>query len=164
MRPLPATYRMPKDMIGYFVVLTVFVMLPVGFAALGTGLPGWLSALILFGTLGLLLGVGLRVSRMGTVVEADGMIRRGFLGDRRYAWSDIRDFYLHDNRGVTRVGPFDVTSRYVVAVYDHQHQRRRRTLFFLDERAFPGPERFLVELQEIIQLWEQRRGQPRATV
>ncbi|MDG4788142.1 hypothetical protein O7626_19745 [Micromonospora sp. WMMD1102] len=52
-----------------------------------------------------------------------------------------------------------------MAVYDHQHQRRRKTLFFLDdERAFPGAEQFLVELQEIVQLWEQRRGQPRATV
>ncbi|MGX7674678.1 PH domain-containing protein [Plantactinospora sp. DSM 117369] len=163
MRPLPATYRMPRDMIGYFVVLTVVVMLPVGYAALGTGLPGWLSAVILLGTLGLLLGVALRVSRMGTVVSADGILRRGFLGDRRYAWSEIHDFYLHDNRGVTRVGPFDVTSRYVVAVYDHQQQRRRKTLFFLDERAFSGADRFLAELQEIIQFWQQHRGQPRTT-
>ncbi|WP_460916688.1 PH domain-containing protein [Plantactinospora veratri] len=99
MRPLPATYGMPRAMVGYFVLLTVFVMLPVGYAVLGTGLPGWLSAVILLGTLGLLLGVSLRVSRMGTVVDRDGILRRGFLGDRRYGWSDIRDFHLHDNRG-----------------------------------------------------------------
>ncbi|WP_422768648.1 hypothetical protein ACN28C_17695 [Plantactinospora sp. WMMC1484] len=55
MRSLPAIYRLPKDMIGGFVVTAVFVMLPVGFAALGTGLPGWLSAVILLGTLALLL-------------------------------------------------------------------------------------------------------------
>ncbi|AVT40246.1 hypothetical protein C6W10_31620 [Plantactinospora sp. BB1] len=163
MRPLPATYGMPRAMVGYFVVLTVAVMLPVGYAALFTGLPGWLSAVILLGTLGLLLGVSLRVSRMGTVVDRDGILRRGFLGDRRYGWSDIRDFHLHDNRGVTRVGPFDVTSRYVVAVYDHQHQRRRWTLFFLDERAFSGPGRFFEEFEEIVQLWQQRRGRTRSS-
>ncbi|MFY1671661.1 PH domain-containing protein [Plantactinospora sp. WMMB334] len=161
MRSLPAIYRLPKDMIGGFVVTAVFVMLPVGFAALGTGLPGWLSAVILLGTPALLLGVCLRVGRMGTVVGADGIVRRGFLGDRRYGWSEIRDFHLHDNRGVTRIGPFAVTSRFVVAVYDHQH-RRRWTLFFLDERAFPGERGFLEELEEIVQLWQQRRGTSRA--
>ncbi|MEQ4302064.1 hypothetical protein ABNF97_11850 [Plantactinospora sp. B6F1] len=150
---------MPRDMVGYLVVLAIAVLLPVGYVALGTGLPGWLSVVILLGTVGLLLGVSLRVCRMGTVVSVDGILRRGFLGDRMYAWSEIRDFHLHDNRGVTRVGPFDVTSRYVLTVYDHQHQRRRRTLFFLDERAFAGGTgRFLEEVQELVDFWQRRRG------
>lgn len=50
----------------------------------------------------------------------------------------------------------------MVAVYEH-HQRRRKTLFFFDERAFASRERFQTELNEIVQLWQQRRGLGSAT-
>jgi hypothetical protein len=51
----------------------------------------------------------------------------------------------------------------MVAVYEHHHQRRRKTLFFFDERAFASRERFQTELNEIVQLWQQRRGLGSAT-
>jgi hypothetical protein len=32
-----------------------------------------------------------------------------------------------------------------------------KTLFFFDERAFPSRERFKTELNEFVELWQQRR-------
>jgi PH (Pleckstrin Homology) domain-containing protein len=143
-------------MVAYLVFAGFVVLLTVGFVVFGTDLPVPLDVAVAGLATAVVAVVGLRVARMGTVVTADGVTRRGFLGDRRHRWSDIAELALHDNKGVTTVAGIPVTSRFVVTVHDPRH-RRPRTLVFLDERAFAGVAPFLGELTEIGQLWESRR-------
>ena len=102
-------YRIPPSMIRYLILTAVVFLLPLGLVP-GTGLPNWLEAAIVLTWPAGLAAVVLRVTRMGTLVTADGITRRGFLGDRHYRWPDIRDFHLHDNGSVTWSNAVTVTN------------------------------------------------------
>jgi hypothetical protein len=111
-----------------------------------------------------IVGLGvivLRVRRMGSVVSGDGLLRRGFLGNRQFRWSDISDIHLHDNNVAIKAVGMQVTSRYVVVIRDH-HRSRRWTIFFFDERAFPNSNAFQAEYNAVVQLWHHHRS-PGAT-
>jgi hypothetical protein len=154
---LPVRYRIPASMVRYAIFTALVVLVPVCLAVIGTGLPTWAEAVIVGGTVALLAAVILRLLRLGTVISADGVTRRGFLGDRRYGWSDIEDVELRDNRVAHAVGPFIVTPRFLVVITE-RGRRGRKTLLFLDERAFTSLRSFETDLNEVVRLRHERRA------
>ncbi len=156
---LPARYRIPKGVFRYTIFAGVATAVVVGLMPWGLGLTGWPLTTVTVASLAIIAVVVLRIWRMGTVVTTDGVIRRGFLGDRHHAWHDVHAFELTDREVVHTAYGFQVSSRFVVSVSVGPH-RRRKTLLFLDERAFTSFERFLAEVDAIAALWDRRRGTP----
>ncbi|WP_328353978.1 PH domain-containing protein [Streptomyces sp. NBC_00457] len=123
----------------------------------GMGLPSSTRTGITVAGLVAILIVVVRILRLGTVVAADGVTRRGFLADRHHPWSDIHELEVIDRQVVHVAYGFQVTSRFVVRVAVGQ-RRRRKTLLFLDERGFTGADRFRAELDTVAALWDQQRA------
>ncbi|MEU3615321.1 hypothetical protein ABZ725_23775 [Streptomyces sp. NPDC006872] len=123
----------------------------------GIGLPGSTTALLALAGLAVILIVVVRILRLGTVVSADGVTRRGFLTDRQHPWADVHALELVDREVVHMAYGFQVSSRYVVTVAIGQ-QHRRKTLLFLDERGFTTAGQFRAELDTVAALWDQGRG------
>lgn len=153
---LPRRYRIPKSLTMY-TLLAAAVNGPLVYGLpLGIGLAESTATMVSLVWLAVIVLVVVRILRMGTVVTADGVTRRGFLAHRHHPWSDVHEFELTDRKVVNTVSGIQVSSRYVVTVAIGP-RRRRRVLRFLDERAFAGVGQFRHELNIVAALWEKRR-------
>ncbi|MGW2051410.1 hypothetical protein ACWCPF_40620 [Streptomyces sp. NPDC001858] len=157
MSTLPRKYRIPPSLIRYTIFAAV-VFFGVMFAIpWSIGLPGSTTALLALAALAVILIVVVRILRLGTVVSAEGVTRRGFLTDRHHPWADVHAFELVDRQVVHMAYGFQVSSRFVVTVAVGQ-RRRRKTLLFLDERGFTTAGQFRAELDTVAAMWDQGRG------
>lgn len=156
MSTLPRKYRIPNSMIRYTIFAAAVISGTIYAIPWGLGLPGSTSALITLASVAAILIIVVRILRLGTVVSADGVTRRGILGDRHHPWSDVHELEVIDRKVVHMAYGFQVSSRYVVTVAVGQ-RRRRKTLLFLDERGFATAGQFRAELDTVAALWDQRR-------
>ena len=158
----PMTYRIPPSLFRYvlFAAVVTFVLaVAATWAISGSDTTAVTVGAVLFVVLVVIV---VRIRRLGTVITAVGIIRRGFVGDARHAWSDVHELEVIDRQSVNIMYGFQVTSRFVVTVTVGP-RRSRKTLLFLDERA-RGPARFQDDLNTVGAMWERGRGgdlQPR---
>lgn len=157
MRSLPRRFRPPKGIYGvlgsFSWLVLVVVVFSVVYASWTTPVK-WGMMLLTVAFLGALFGW---VSMVGTIVEPEGVTRRALFAVQHYRWMDIIDVDVRVNPVVAMVGPFQAAPRVMVLVRARQHDRKKKTLHFFDDRAYLSVRDFERELNEFLVLWQQRR-------
>ncbi|MDX3714705.1 hypothetical protein PV733_38420 [Streptomyces europaeiscabiei] len=100
MSTLPRKYRIPTSMIWYTIFAAAVFSGMLYLFVRDMGLSGSTMTGITIAGPAIILIVVVRILRLGTVVAADGVTRRGFLVDRHHPWSDVYEFEVVDRQVV----------------------------------------------------------------
>ncbi|BCB75413.1 hypothetical protein GCM10022251_77760 [Phytohabitans flavus] len=156
MRELPVSYRIPRELMRYAVMVAVLTTAILGGALWATLVAAEILLVAVLVAAAAWIFILVQCRSIGTTVTKGGIVRNGFFGDQQIAWPDITELAIKDRSAGLRVYGFQVASRYIVTI--SIRDRQRKLLLFLDERAFGHDvHAFTTELTAIGALWEQHR-------